>query len=311
MARESALGDFIASGARIQECACGFCVGNSQAPPSEGVSLRTSNRNFLGRCGTKSGQVYLCSPETAAASAITGVIADPREAGIPYPIVTLPDRFELYDDMFIKPGDNPEETPIYRGPHMGRLPPNGDLPESFSAKVTLKLGDGVTTDHIVPAGDKLKLRSNVTAYARYVFQVVDESFAERAAAVRDSGKYNVVIAGFSYGQGSSREHAALCPMVLGVRIIVAKTFERIHRNNLINVGILPLTFSDETDYDWIDQDDELELADIHDSLKKKRSISILDKSKNRIFEATFTLSGREVDMIIAGGKLPYMKNSRS
>ena len=229
--------------------------------------------------------------------------------GIPYPSWTLPDRFELKDEMFIKPVENRAETPIFRGPHMGTLPLNSALPEALSAKVTLKLGDRVTTDHIVPAGDKLKLRSNVTAYARFVFQVVDESFAERAAAVRDAGIHNVVIAGFSYGQGSSREHAALCPMVLGVRIIVAKTFERIHKNNLINFGILPLTFVDQTDYDWIAQEDELELAGLHGALKEKRYIPIFDKTKGRSFETSCLLSEREMEIVIAGGKLPYLKKT--
>ena len=305
--RRSALDILLRSGARIQECACGFCVGNSLSPMTNGVSLRTNNRNFLGRSGTKSGEIYLCSPETAAASAITGELTDPRNLDIPYPHVEMPAQLFSQDDLFIKPATKVDGVRVYRGPHMGQLPVNSPLPKVIQGQISIKLGDNITTDYIIPAGKRMKYRSNIAKYAEYVFEIVDASFPNRAAMIRDKGKYSVIVAGFSYGQGSSREHAALCPMYLGVRVVLAKSFERIHVTNLINFGILPLSFIDESDYQWIEHDDELEISDIHNALRNNDRVTVIDKTKERSFEASFAVSEREKEIIIMGGKLPYLK----
>ncbi len=249
LADEGYLSDLIASGCRILENACGFCIGNHMSPGTQAISLRTSNRNFEGRSGTKDAQIYLVSPETAAAAALTGVITDPRTLEIP--AVKNPERFTIEDSMFLYrdtackgiPG-----TPVVRGPNIGQVPPGTPLPERLEGVIAIKVGDKITTDHIMPAGARLKYRSNIPQYARYVFEHVDPDFHNRAAAIRDSGKAAVIVAGESYGQGSSREHAALCPMYLGVRAVIAKSIERIHYANLINFGIVPFTFVDEAGY---------------------------------------------------------------
>lgn len=303
----SALDALLNSGARIQECVCGFCVGNSLSPMTSGISLRTNNRNFLGRSGTKSAEVYLCSPETAAASAISGELTDPRTLDIPYPHVEMPVHFVPDEDLFLKPPMQIEDVQVYRGPHMGRLPLNTPLPRVIEGQIAIKLGDNITTDHIIPAGKRMKHRSNIAKYAEYVFEVLDESFSSRAAAIRDNGKHNVIVAGFSYGQGSSREHAALCPMYLGVRVVLAKSFERIHITNLINFGILPLSFIDDADYQWIEYNDELEIHDIHEALRNNDRVIVFNKTKGRSFEACSLMSEREKRVIIVGGKLPYLK----
>jgi aconitate hydratase len=305
---ESALGILLAAGARIQECACGFCVGNGQSPRTGGVSLRTSNRNFLGRSGSRNAQVFLCSPETAAVSAIRGEVADPRDLDIRFPQLKSPRRFIIDDSMLVYPEEGSPPTKIYRGPHMGDPPSNSPLPSQLEGTVTIKLGHRITTDHIVPAGDKLKYRSNVARYADFVFEVVDDSFPERAREIKHQRRENIIVAGLGYGQGSSREHAALCPMYLGVRAVLAMSIERIHRANLINYGIVPFIFENESDYEKIGQGDELIIRDLPDTLGRTKKVRVYNRTKDYTFEVATDLQKREVGILIAGGKLPFLAN---
>jgi len=308
--RDGGLTNLIAAGARIAESACGFCIGNSQSPKTEAVSLRTSNRNFLGRSGTKSAQVYLISPETAAAAVITGKMTDPRELekmGIKYPDVKMPKQFYIDDSMFIYPADHPEKIKIYRGPNIGDPPPSLPMPESITGEVTIKVEDQITTDHIIPAGSKMKYRSNVPKYSEFLFEVVDPKFYERAKKIKETGKANIFVAGLSYGQGSSREHAALCPMYMGTKAVIAKSFERIHTANLINFGIIPLTFKNESDYNKIDQGDDIEIPDIKNSIKNGETLKVKNKTKGIEFEVNYNLSDRQREIVLAGGTLAYMK----
>ena len=308
--RDGGLTDLIAAGARIAESACGFCIGNSQSPKTEAVSLRTSNRNFLGRSGTKSAQVYLISPETAAAAVITGKMTDPRELekmGIKYPDIKMPKQFYIDDSMFIYPSVHPEEIKIYRGPNIGDPPASMPMPESITGEVTIKVEDQITTDHIIPAGSKMKYRSNVPKYSEFLFEVVDPNFYERAKKIKETGKANIFVAGLSYGQGSSREHAALCPMYMGTKAVIAKSFERIHTANLINFGIIPLTFKNEGDYNKIDQGDDIEIPDIKESVKNGETIIVKNKTKGIEFEVNYNLSDRQREIVLAGGTLAYMK----
>ena len=309
--RDGGLALLLGAGARLAESACGFCIGNSQSPKSGAVSLRTSNRNFLGRSGTKDANIYLVSPETAAAAVITGKITDPRDLekiGITYPKVTMPKKFYIDDSMFITPPAHPEKIKIYRGPNIGEPPKNTPLPETINAEVTIKVGDEITTDHIIPAGARMKYRSNVPKYSEFLFEVVDPKFYERAKKIKDAGKDNVIVAGVSYGQGSSREHAALCPMYMGVKAVIAKSMERIHKANLINFGIVPLMFTNKDDYALVNQGDNLEIAGIRKALSEKgNTVSVVDTTKNKTFEATFDLSERDRKIILAGGSLNYIK----
>ena len=304
-----ALADLISAGARISECTCGFCIGNSYAPATDAVSIRTSNRNFLGRSGTKSAKLYLVSPETAAAAAITGEIADPRDIGMEYPRVQMPERFYVDDSMIIQPSKRLNKVEIYRGPNIGEPPSNSPMPEAISGFVTIKVGDKVTTDHIIPAGSRMKYRSNIAKYAEFVFETVDTGFYKRAVQYRAEGKHNIIVAGESYGQGSSREHAALCPMFLGVKAVIAKSFERIHAANLANFGILPLTFVSQSDYEVIDAGDEIAIPGIRRMLSKNERLRVKDMAKKAEFEVGYVLSKRQRDIILAGGLLPYVKGS--
>ena len=309
--RDGGLIDLISAGARIAESACGFCIGNSQSPKTNAVSLRTSNRNFLGRSGTKSANVYLVSPETAAAAVITGKMTDPRDLekmGIKYPEIKIPNKFYIDDNMFIYPSDKPDAIKIYRGPNIGDPPASQPLPENIHGEVTIKVGDKITTDHIIPAGSKMKYRSNVPKYSEFLFEVVDPTFYERAKKIKDSGRDNIIVGGESYGQGSSREHAALCPMYMGVKAVIAKSLERIHTANLINFGIIPLTFKNEKDYDKIEQGDELQIPKIREIIKKNDVLKVKDITKNFEFEVEYNLSDRQKEIILAGGTLAYMKN---
>ena len=309
--RDGGLIDLISAGARIAESACGFCIGNSQSPKTNAVSLRTSNRNFLGRSGTKSANVYLVSPETAAAAVITGKMTDPRdleEMGIKYPEIKIPNKFYIDDNMFIYPSDKPDAIKIYRGPNIGDPPASQPLPENIHGEVTIKVGDKITTDHIIPAGSKMKYRSNVPKYSEFLFEVVDPTFYERAKKIKDSGRDNIIVGGESYGQGSSREHAAICPMYMGVKAVIAKSLERIHTANLINFGIIPLTFKNEKDYDKIEQGDELQIPKIREIIKKNDVLKVKDITKNFEFEVEYNLSDRQKEIILAGGTLAYMKN---
>lgn len=307
LAQDGALDKLIAAGARVAECACGFCIGNSHAPRSNGISLRTINRNFLGRCGTKSAQVYLVSPETAAAAIITGKITDPRKLGIPYPEIALPERFLIDDSMFIPPSAEPERIEVYRGPNIGAPPISEPMPEKIMGVVTIKVGDETTTDHIIPAGSRMKYRSNVPKYAEFVFEVLDPAFHKRALEYKNAGRHNVIVGGLSYGQGSSREHAAICPMHLGVKAVIAKSFERIHAANLVNFGIAPLIFKDPSDYEKLEQGDELEIENITQSIKEGRDLRVLNKTKGASFDVTYQLSDRQREILLAGGTLAYMK----
>ena len=304
-----ALADLISAGARISECTCGFCIGNSYAPATDAVSIRTSNRNFLGRSGTKSAELYLVSPETAVAAAITGEIADPRDIGMEYPHVQMPERFYVDDSMIIQPSNRLNKVEIYRGPNIGEPPSNSPMPEAISGFVTIKVGDKVTTDHIIPAGSRMKYRSNIAKYAEFVFETVDTGFYKRAVQYRAKGKHNIIVAGESYGQGSSREHAALCPMFLGVKAVIAKSFERIHAANLANFGILPLTFVSQSDYEVIDAGDEIVIPGIRRLLSKNESVRVKDMAKKAEFEVGYVLSERQREIILAGGLLPYVKGS--
>ena len=308
--RDGGLIDLIQAGARIAESACGFCIGNSQSPKTEAVSLRTSNRNFLGRSGTKSAQVYLVSPETAAAAVITGKMTDPRDLekmGTKYPDVKMPEQFYIDDSMFIYPPEHPENINIYRGPNIGDPPASLPMPESITGEVTIKVEDQITTDHIIPAGSKMKYRSNVPKYSEFLFEVVDSNFYERAKKIKETGKANIFVAGLSYGQGSSREHAALCPMYMGTKAVIAKSFERIHTANLINFGIIPLTFKNESDYTKIDQGDDIEIPEVKKAIQNGGSLKVKNKTKGVEFEVNYDLSDRQREIIIAGGTLAYMK----
>ncbi|MDD4861962.1 MAG: aconitate hydratase [Smithellaceae bacterium] len=303
LARDGYLASLIASGARLMENACGFCIGNSQSPSSGAVSLRTSNRNFLGRSGTMDADVYLVSPETAAAAVITGHFTDPRDLKMPYPQVQTPDRPVIDDRMILRPENTGENIEIYRGPNIGAPPVNTALPDILSGQITIKVGHKITTDHIIPAGARMKYRSNIPKYSEFVFEKVDASFAHRALAQKDAGKHNIIVAGWSYGQGSSREHAAICPMYLGVRAVIAKSLERIHAANLINFGILPLTFARENDYDAVDQGDDLEIAGIRKAILDGGNLLVQNKTKGTTFEASCLLSTRQKQIILAGGAL--------
>ena len=308
--KDGGLNDLISSGARIAESACGFCIGNSQSPKTEAITLRTSNRNFLGRSGTKSALAYLVSPETAAAAVITGKMTDPRDLeklGISYPNIKMPEKFYIDDSMFIFPKDA-EKVEIYRGPNIGDPPSSEPMQNTIVGEVTIKVEDQITTDHIIPAGSKMKYRSNVPKYSEFLFEVVDSNFYERAGKIRDSGKSNIFIAGLSYGQGSSREHAALCPMYMGTKAVIAKSFERIHTANLINFGIIPLTFKNDKDYDKIDQGDDIEIPNIKKIIETKEKLKVKNLTKNIEFEVEYNLSDRQREIIIAGGTLAYMKN---
>ena len=303
LARDGYLADLIASGARLMENACGFCIGNSQSPKSGAVSLRTSNRNFLGRSGTMDADVYLVSPETAAAAVITGRFTDPRDLDMEYPQVQMPKNLMIDDSMIIWPDHAESSIEICRGPNIGAPPSNTPLPDILSGQVTIKVGDKITTDHIIPAGARMKYRSNIPRYSEYVFENVDASFAGRALALKEKGLHNIIVAGLSYGQGSSREHAAICPMYLGVRAVIAKSIERIHAANLINFGILPLSFLKDSDYDAIGQGDELEIPELKAAITEGRELIVQNKTKGSSFPVTYALSSRQKQMILAGGAL--------
>ena len=298
-----ALSDLIAAGARVLECACGPCIGMGFSPASAGVSVRTFNRNFEGRSGTKDGQVYLASPETAAASALTGFITDPRTLG-DYPEITMPDSFLINDSGVIAPADAEEakELDVQRGPNIKPFPKGEPLPDQITLPVSLKVGDNITTDHIMPAGAKvLPYRSNIPKMSDFCFGVCDEAFPARA---RELGR-SCVVGGANYGQGSSREHAALVPLHLGIRAVIAKSFARIHAANLINAGILPLTFADPADYDALDQGDTLILNDIHSQLPTGEITARTGSGK--AIPLCCPLTERQIAILKAGGLLTYTK----
>ena len=308
LAMNGALGDMIGAGARILESACGPCIGMGQSPNSGGISLRTFNRNFEGRSGTKDAGIYLVSPEVAAASALTGYLTDPRDLG-EAPTVEMPEHFTINDNM-IEPPASPEEAAsieVLRGPNIKPFPKTEPLPESITAKAVLKVGDNITTDHIMPAGAKiLPYRSNIPHLSQFCFGVCDESFPER---IKAEGK-GIIIGGANYGQGSSREHAALVPLYLGVKAVITKSFARIHVANLVNAGILPFTFANEADYDRIDQMDQLELADIRTAMENNTPVILKNLTKNEEYPLDAShLSARQRAMLLCGGLLDYTRES--
>ena len=299
-----ALTDILSSGARLLECACGPCIGMGFSPNSGGVSLRTFNRNFLGRSGTKDAQVYLVSPETAVAAALTGAITDPRTLG-PMPDVTLPERFRIDDSAVLPPApaDEADAVQVLRGPNIRPFPKSRPLADALTAGLVLKVGDNITTDHIMPAGAKiLPYRSNIPKLSEFCFTVCDPGFPERARAAGDG----IIVGGSNYGQGSSREHAALVPMYLGIRCVVAKSFARIHAANLINAGILPLTFENPEDYDMLQQGDELRIDGIRAGMAAGR-LTLTDTTRGFSCPAVCSLTGRQQDILLAGGLLSYTK----
>ncbi|HSD57552.1 MAG TPA: aconitate hydratase, partial [Methanotrichaceae archaeon] len=311
IARNGALSDLISFGARILESACGFCIGNSMSPKTDSVSVRTSNRNFKGRSGTPSANVYLTSPVVAAAAALTGKLVDPRELNMAFPRIEMPDRFEIDDSMIIQPLAKSEKASvkICRGPNIGEPPVNGPMPEEIRGVVTIKVGDLVTTDHIMPAGSRLKYRSNVPKYSEFVFEPLDKEFSARAAALRDKGRHNLIVAGQSYGQGSSREHAALCPMYLGVKAVVAKSIERIHAANLVNFGIVPLSFAEEADYDILTDGAEIAIPGMRKALEGSDE-EVKANTCGREIRLKMNLSRRQRAILLAGGLLPYTVQRR-
>ena len=300
LAKDGSLATLISAGCRILENACGFCIGAHMSPSTNAVSLRTNNRNFEGRSGTKSAQVYLVSPETAAASALTGEFTACKGT----PAVPAPKKFPIDDEMFLyrkTAGKGVKGTKIVRGPNIAQVPKGTALAPDLKGVAAIKVGDKITTDHIMPAGARLKFRSNVPEYSKYVFEPCDKSFHDNCLANKDQGLANVIIAGESYGQGSSREHAALCPMYLGVKAVVAKSIERIHRANLINFGIIPFTFADAKDYDKIKAGDKLEIKGLKAAIEGDGTAVL--KTAKGAFTVKTSLSDREKHLILCGGLL--------
>ncbi len=299
-----ALTDILASGARLLECACGPCIGMGFSPNSGGVSLRTFNRNFLGRSGTKDAQVYLVSPETAVAATLTGTITDPQTLG-PMPAVTLPEQFRIDDSAVLPPApaDEADAVEVLRGPNIQPFPQSRPFADTLTAELVLKVGDNITTDHIMPAGAKiLPYRSNIPKLAEFCFTVCDPTFPARAKAAGDG----IIVGGSNYGQGSSREHAALVPMYLGIRCVVAKSFARIHAANLINAGILPLTFENPDDYDALQPGARLRIDDIRAGMAAG-SLTLTDTAAGKAYSVVCSLTERQQAILLAGGLLNYTK----
>ncbi|WP_252238789.1 MULTISPECIES: aconitate hydratase [unclassified Clostridium] len=302
IARNGALADIISSGARILENSCGPCIGMGQAPGTNGISLRTVNRNFYGRSGTLSGQIYIVSPETAAVSAIKGCLTDPREMDIDIK-VDMPEKFIIDDSMILEPAKTNEEVEVVRGPNIKPFPINKALGDKIDGKVLIKVEDNITTDHIMPSNSKLlPFRSNIPYLSEFCFNTVDTEFPKRAKEFNGG----FIIAGENYGQGSSREHAALAPLYLGVKAVIAKSFARIHKANLINNGIVPIEFKDSSDYEKINLVDDLLIENISNNLNTG-VLKIKNLTKNSEFEVLVKLTSKEIDVIKAGGRLNYVK----
>ncbi|MCK4753096.1 MAG: aconitate hydratase, partial [Planctomycetes bacterium] len=317
LAENGALRDMISSGARILESGCGPCIGQGFSPADELVSLRTFNRNFPGRSGTVGDKVYLVSPETAIASVLTGEITDPRDLpkllGIEYPKIDLPDEFAIDDSMIEKPLSEAEaaKVEVLRGPTIVVPEASSSLPKELKGQVLIKCGDKITTDHIMPAGAFLKLRSNVPEYAKVVFSCFNKesesTFAERALELKKEGLAGVIVASESYGQGSSREHAALCPMYLGVRAVIAKSIERIHKANLINFCIVPIEFAEPADYDKIKAGDQLQIDGLLEAVKSGNEVKITNRTSSFEFVGRLELSGRDREILLSAGLLNYTR----
>jgi aconitate hydratase len=305
IARNGALANLVSADARILEPACGPCIGMGQAPPSGAISIRTMNRNFPGRSGTPDDRVYLASPYIAAACALKGMITDPRTLGPRPPRIPMPKQFSIDDSLILPPSLKPEEVVIERGPNIKPLPIRGSLEDFIEGSVILKVGDNITTDHILPAGAKiLPLRSNIPAISEYLFERVDPDFPKRAKQLKDG----FVVGGENYGQGSSREHAAIAPMFLGIKAILTKSYARIHRSNLINFGILPLTLKDPEEYARIQQGDRLRITNLRRELQESDLLKIENVTQQRVFEAAHGLNSREKQVLLAGGLLNYTRN---
>jgi len=303
LSQNGALADMISAGARILETACGPCIGMGQSPKTDAISLRTFNRNFEGRSGTKSAQVYLVSPETAALSAINGYLSDPTELDISNEI-EMPEKFLINDNMVVEPAPENNDVEVVRGPNIKEYPVNGKLENNVTGKALIKVEDNITTDHIMPSNAKLlPFRSNVPYLSNFCLAPCDDKFPERA---KENGG-GFIIAGSNYGQGSSREHAALAPLYLGIKGVIAKSFARIHMANLINSGILPMTFADEADYDKIDMMDTLVIDNLLDSVKNDNSLIVKNVTKGTEFKVNFALSDRQRDIMALGGLLNYTK----
>ncbi|NAZ23169.1 MAG: aconitate hydratase [Thermocrinis sp.] len=312
--QNGALLTFLKAGARILESACGPCIGMGFAPPSGGVSIRSFNRNFEGRSGTPDAKVYLASPEVCVACAIAGEIIDPRKLGIPWVKVEMPERFPYGDEAFIEPlpEEEAKKVEIYRGPNIKPLPEFDELPESIEGEVSLIVGDNITTDHIMPAGAKiLPLRSNIYAISEYVYHYVDPDFVKRAKEIRDKkGKANIIVGGENYGQGSSREHAALAPRFLGVRAVIAKSFARIHHANLVNFGIVPLEFKHKEDYHKFSLGDELLIPDLKNRLQEGKEIVVINKTTGEEIVCTYNLTPKQISVLLKGGLLNWIKSKQ-
>jgi aconitate hydratase len=299
LARSGAVAKLVAAGARLNQAGCMGCIGVGQAPATGAISLRTVPRNFPGRSGTRDDKVYLCSPETAVASALTGRITDPRELGIPYPRLGPPSE-QIVNTRMITPPDPDPDRELRRGPNIAPLPELEPLPDRIEAPVLLALGDDISTDEIMPAGRALSLRSNIPALARFAFAQIDEGFFDRAIELRD-GTGHIVVGGDNYGQGSSREHGALVPAFLGLRAVIAKAFARIHGQNLVNFGVAPLLYCDPADHDAIEPGDVLRIEGLHAALPARRPIEVVNTTRDRRFHVRHDLSDRQVRIVLAGG----------
>ncbi len=300
----------IHAGARIHQAGCGGCIGMGQAPATGKISLRTVPRNFRGRSGTREDQVYLCSPETAAVSALSGMITDPRSFDRPYPKFVEPDTFRINTEMLIAPGGSSQSVKLEKGPNIQPLPPFDPLPGTLQGPVLLKMGDDISTDEIMPAGARvLPLRSNIPEISKFAFSRIDDTYYDRA--VRMGRKDSFVVGGLNYGQGSSREHAVLGPRFLGLKAILAKSYARIHRQNLCNFGILPLTFSNPDDYDRIDQDDILSISGIRDVIRKQNKLSIMNNTKNERYVMEHSMSARQLEMVVGGSLINVVRGKFS
>jgi aconitate hydratase len=308
LAADGHLLSLVHAGARLHQAGCMGCIGMGQAPATGQNSLRTFPRNFPGRSGTRDDRVFLCSPETAAAAALTGEITDPRTLDMDYPRVDVPDRQIVNADMIEPPPEDGSGVELVKGPNITSLPEFDPLPDRIEGPVLLKVGDNVSTDEIMPAGSRvLPFRSNIPKMAEFAFDVIDESYPARATEVRDAGGH-LVVGGENYGQGSSREHAAIAPHYLGLRAVIAKNFARIHWQNLVNFGVLPLEFEDAGDYDRVEQDDVLVLNDLGSSLDDAdRKLEVENTTKSERYELTHHLSRRQVEVIRAGGLIPVFK----
>ena len=299
LADEGYLSDLIASGVRILECVCGPCAGNGYSPNSKGISVRTNNRNFEGRCGTKDAGVYLVSPETAAMTALTGYLTDASELSSTFEKAGIPEQYYQDDRMVVKPPEDGRDIIVVKGPNIKGLPEFMPLEDTVSAEAVIKVPDNITTDHIIPAyPDIVQMRSNIPAISRFVFYGIDKKFASRC----DSIEAGIIVAGQNYGQGSSREHAALAPKYLGIKAVIAKSFARIHSQNLVNFGILPLEFDNEQDYEDIEQGDKLVLENIISGLETN-TIQVQNQSTKRVYALHHNLSKRQISTIKAGGLL--------